>query len=182
MLRGKYSRLYADWSGLAHSRQDWWRDVAAVWRNGNTRFTRWRYQKYFYASYVYSDIILFVYNNCQMLITNVQSFLFEFPQFRCLVDKLKMFYKLSLLFFKLTGAQQAACCWLGGCRRGQALAAGCSRGQERGEVEARAFANGAEDWRRRVGGHGEGVVGEANGGSQVALVGCDGGVDRRGDE
>lgn len=36
-----------------------------------------------------------------MLITNVQSFLFEFPQFRCLVDKLRMFYKLSLLFFFL---------------------------------------------------------------------------------
>lgn len=36
-----------------------------------------------------------------MLITNILSFLFEFPQFRCLVDKLRMFYKLSLLFFKL---------------------------------------------------------------------------------
>lgn len=36
-----------------------------------------------------------------MLITNILSFLFEFPQFRCLVDKLRMFYKLSLLFFFL---------------------------------------------------------------------------------
>lgn len=89
------------------------------------------------------------------------------------------------MIFLLTGAQQAACGRLGGRRRRQALAAGCSsrgRGQERGEVEAGAFPNRAEDRRRRVGGHGEGVVGKADGGPQVALVGRDAGVDGRGDE
>lgn len=70
-----------------------------------------------------------------------------------------------LFFFLLTGAQQAACCRLGCYRRRQALAAGGSRGQEGGEVEARALADGAEDWRRRVGGDGERVFDEADGGT-----------------
>lgn len=88
-----------------------------------------------------------------------------------------------MLLFVLTGAQQAACCRLGGGGRRQALAAGGRGGrQERGEVEARALADGAEDGRRRVRWHGERVVGEADGRAQVALVGRDTGVDGRRDE
>lgn len=69
---------------------------------------------------------------------------------------------------ELTGAQQAPCCRLGCRGRRQALPAGCGgRGgrQESGEVKAGALADGAEDRRRRVGGYGEGVVDEADGGA-----------------
>lgn len=55
-------------------------------------------------------------------------------------------------------------------------------GQEGGEVEARALAHGGQDGRRRVRGHGEGVVWQADGGAQVALVGGDAGVEGRRDE
>ena len=59
---------------------------------------------------------------------------------------------------------------------------GGSGGEEGGEVEAGSLPHGAEDGRRRVGGHDQDAVGQPHGRAQVALVVCDAGVDRRSDE
>lgn len=55
-------------------------------------------------------------------------------------------------------------------------------GEEGGEVESRALPHWGQDGRRRVGGHGGGVIGHPNRRAQVALVGGDAGVEGRGDK
>lgn len=55
-------------------------------------------------------------------------------------------------------------------------------GEEGGEVESRALTHRGKDRRRRVGGHGGGVIGHPDWRAQVALVGGDAGVEGRGDE
>lgn len=62
------------------------------------------------------------------------------------------------------------------------MVAHCNVGQEGGEVESRALAHRRQDGWRRVRGQSEGVVQQADGGAQVALVGSDAGVNGWKDE